>query len=210
MGGADSEVGEGTTDVIVESAIFDPISIRRTAFRYALRSEASLRFEKGQEFRLARIGADRTARLIAEWAGGEVAPGVDRFEPDRAAARARRLPAGPGQPAAGHGLRARRAASAPRPGRDRDGPGRTGTRIRVAARHQAARRRARRRRGGRCDRPDLAPRPRGRGRHHRGGRSASAATTSSRRPSRTRRCRPTATTRSRCATPSARRSPAPA
>ena len=76
MGGADSEIGEGTTDVIVESAIFDPISIRRTAFRYALRSEASLRFEKGQEFRLARIGADRTARLIAEWAGGEVAPGV--------------------------------------------------------------------------------------------------------------------------------------
>ncbi len=76
MGGAASEVGEGTNDVVVESAIFDPISIRRTAFRYALRSEASLRFEKGQEFRLARVGADRTARLIAEWAGGEVAPGA--------------------------------------------------------------------------------------------------------------------------------------
>jgi len=76
MGGADSEVSNGTRDVIVESAIFDPISIRRTAFRYALRSEASLRFEKGQEHRLARIGADRTARLVAEWAGGAVAPGV--------------------------------------------------------------------------------------------------------------------------------------
>jgi phenylalanyl-tRNA synthetase beta chain len=76
MGGAASEVGDGTTEVVVESAIFDPISIRRTAFRYALRSDASLRFEKGQEFRLGRIGADRTARLIAEWAGGEVAPGV--------------------------------------------------------------------------------------------------------------------------------------
>jgi phenylalanyl-tRNA synthetase beta chain len=76
MGGATSEIGEGTTDVVVESAIFDPISIRRTAFRYALRSEASLRFEKGQESRLARVGADRTARLIAEWAGGEVAPGA--------------------------------------------------------------------------------------------------------------------------------------
>ncbi|MGH2473808.1 MAG: YtpR family tRNA-binding protein, partial [Candidatus Limnocylindrales bacterium] len=47
MGGTTSEIGEGTTDVIVESAIFDPVSIRRTAFRYALRSEASLRFEKG-------------------------------------------------------------------------------------------------------------------------------------------------------------------
>jgi len=76
MGSAGSEVGEGTTEVIVESAIFDPISIRRTAFAYALRSDASLRFEKGQEWRLARLGADRTARLIAEWAGGEVAPGA--------------------------------------------------------------------------------------------------------------------------------------
>ena len=76
MGGATSEVSTATTDVIVESAIFDPVSIRRTAFRYGLRSEASLRFEKGQEQRLARLGADRTARLINEWAGGTVAKGV--------------------------------------------------------------------------------------------------------------------------------------
>jgi phenylalanyl-tRNA synthetase beta chain len=76
MGGAASEVGEGTTDVVVESAIFDPVSIRRTAFRYSLRSDASLRFEKGQEFRLARVGADRTALLVAEWAAGAIAPGV--------------------------------------------------------------------------------------------------------------------------------------
>ncbi len=87
MGGADSEVGDATTDVIVESAIFDAVSIRRTAQRLALRSEASSRFEKGQEVRLARIGADRTAQLLAEWAGGVVAPGrVDTApdEPDRA------------------------------------------------------------------------------------------------------------------------------
>jgi phenylalanyl-tRNA synthetase beta chain len=75
MGGAASEIATTTTDVVIESAIFDPVSIRRTAFRYALRSEASLRFEKGQEFRLARLGADRTAQLIAEWAGGAVAAG---------------------------------------------------------------------------------------------------------------------------------------
>jgi phenylalanyl-tRNA synthetase beta chain len=75
MGGAASEVGDGTTRVIVESAIFDPIVIRRTGQRYGLRSEASLRFEKGQESRLARLGADRAARLIAEWAGGAVAQG---------------------------------------------------------------------------------------------------------------------------------------
>ena len=75
MGGALSEVGDGTTRVIVESALFDPIVIRRTGQRYGLRSEASLRFEKGQEWRLARLGADRAARLIAEWAGGSVARG---------------------------------------------------------------------------------------------------------------------------------------
>ena len=86
MGGATSEVSNATTEVIVESAIFDPVSIRRTAFRYALRSEASLRFEKGQEFRLARLGADRTAQLLSTWAGGSVAPGrIDTapVEPDR-------------------------------------------------------------------------------------------------------------------------------
>jgi phenylalanyl-tRNA synthetase beta chain len=75
MGGASSEVSDSTRSVIVESAIFDPVSIRRTAFRYALRSEASLRFEKGQEFLLARLGADRATRLITEWAGGTVAVG---------------------------------------------------------------------------------------------------------------------------------------
>jgi phenylalanyl-tRNA synthetase beta chain len=76
MGGAGSEVSESTTAAIVESAIFDAVSIRRTAFRYALRSEASLRFEKGQEFRLARIGADRTTQLLADWAGGRAAVGA--------------------------------------------------------------------------------------------------------------------------------------
>ena len=76
MGGAESEIRPDTRDVVIESAIFDPISIRRTAFRYALRSEASLRFEKGQEHRLAKLGADRTARLITEWAGGSVATGA--------------------------------------------------------------------------------------------------------------------------------------
>jgi len=76
MGGATSEISDGTTDVCVESAIFDAVSIRRTAQRLALRSEASSRFEKGQESRLARVGADRTAQLVRAWAGGEIARGV--------------------------------------------------------------------------------------------------------------------------------------
>jgi phenylalanyl-tRNA synthetase beta chain len=76
MGGASSEVSDQTRDIVIESAIFDPVSIRRTAQRLALRSEASSRFEKGQEPRMARLGADRAAQLIRRWAGGEIAPGV--------------------------------------------------------------------------------------------------------------------------------------
>jgi phenylalanyl-tRNA synthetase beta chain len=76
MGGAASEVSERTRNVIIESAIFDPVSVRRTAFRYALRSEASLRFEKGQAHAMALAGADRTAALLSRWAGGRVAVGV--------------------------------------------------------------------------------------------------------------------------------------
>ena len=82
MGGATTEVSDGTTDVAIESAIFDPVSIRRTAQRLALRSEASSRFEKGQEPRLARLGADRTAQLIRDWAGGTIAPGAVDVAPD--------------------------------------------------------------------------------------------------------------------------------
>jgi phenylalanyl-tRNA synthetase beta chain len=82
MGGANSEVSDATTDIVVESAIFDAVSIRRTAFRLALRSEASSRFEKGQEARMARLGADRTAQLLHEWAGGVIAPGSVDTAPD--------------------------------------------------------------------------------------------------------------------------------
>lgn len=82
MGGATSEVSDATTDVVIESAVFDPVSIRRTAFHYGLRSEASLRFEKGQEARLARLGADRVAELVVAWAGGTAAAGRVDTAPD--------------------------------------------------------------------------------------------------------------------------------
>lgn len=94
MGGADSEVSDGTTDVVIESAIFDPVSVRRTAFRLALRSEAASRFEKGQEPRLARLGADRTAQLLREWAGAAIAPGsVDTAPQEPVPSRVRFRPA---------------------------------------------------------------------------------------------------------------------
>jgi len=84
MGGAASEVTDATTDIVIESAVFDPVSIRRTGQRYALRSEASLRFEKGQDIPTARLGADRVAQLAAAWSGGTVHPGrvdTDPMEP---------------------------------------------------------------------------------------------------------------------------------
>jgi phenylalanyl-tRNA synthetase beta chain len=86
MGGAESEITDATTEIAIESAIFDPVSIRRTGHRYALRSEASLRFEKGQEFRLARLGADRVAQLTLAWAGGSCARGRVDTAPDEPSA----------------------------------------------------------------------------------------------------------------------------
>jgi len=70
MGGASSEVSPSTTSAIIESAIFAPTSVRRTGQRHSLRSEASHRFERGQERRLAALGADQVAALLTEWAGG--------------------------------------------------------------------------------------------------------------------------------------------
>jgi phenylalanyl-tRNA synthetase beta chain len=81
MGGASTEVTEGTTRVILESAIFHGPIIRNTARRLGLRSEASLRHEKGIGHYLPRIAADRAARLIAEITGARVAQGIVDNDP---------------------------------------------------------------------------------------------------------------------------------
>ncbi len=75
MGGASSEVSGSTESVIIESAVFAPASIRRSAQRHGLRSEASHRFERGQELDLAPVAADQVAVLITAWAGGSVRKG---------------------------------------------------------------------------------------------------------------------------------------
>ncbi|HCW50752.1 MAG TPA: phenylalanine--tRNA ligase subunit beta [Clostridiales bacterium] len=75
MGGEDSEVGPGTTDILLESAHFDPKSVRRTSTRLGLTSEASSRFEKGADPEAVDPASARAAALIAELAGGTVAPG---------------------------------------------------------------------------------------------------------------------------------------
>ncbi|MGN8225087.1 phenylalanine--tRNA ligase subunit beta [Gracilimonas sp. BCB1] len=72
MGGVDSEVGDNTTDILIESAYFDPGSIRRTAKEQTLQTDASYRFERGIDPNLQAIAAERAAQLIAEVAGGEI------------------------------------------------------------------------------------------------------------------------------------------
>ena len=80
MGGLDSEVTENTVDVLIEAAYFHPINIRRTSKALGLRSESSLRFEKGIDINGCRRAADRAVELIQQLAGGTIASGaVDNF-----------------------------------------------------------------------------------------------------------------------------------
>jgi phenylalanyl-tRNA synthetase beta chain len=81
MGGASTEVTSGTTRVILESAIFDGPTIRNAARRLGLRSEASMRHEKGIGPELPRFAADRAAQLIAELTGARVARGFVDNDP---------------------------------------------------------------------------------------------------------------------------------
>ncbi|NMA72391.1 MAG: phenylalanine--tRNA ligase subunit beta [Firmicutes bacterium] len=75
MGGEEAEVHAGTRDVILEAATFHGPSIRRTSRQLGLRSESSLRFEKGLDPELVPLALDRAAALLAELAGGTVAKG---------------------------------------------------------------------------------------------------------------------------------------
>ena len=83
IGGASSEIGESTTSVLLESATFNGPNNRQTAQSLDLRTEATLRFEKGLRPELAPIALRRATGLIQEVAGGRVAPGiVDVFPGD--------------------------------------------------------------------------------------------------------------------------------
>ncbi len=81
MGGADTEVTDATRRVILESAIFHGPTVRNTARRLGLRSEASMRHEKGISMDLPRQAADRAAALIAEITGATVASGIVDNDP---------------------------------------------------------------------------------------------------------------------------------
>ncbi|CAM3087058.1 Phenylalanine--tRNA ligase beta subunit [Arthrobacter ulcerisalmonis] len=70
MGGATTEVGDTTSNILVEAAIFDPVSIGRSRRRHKLPSEASKRFERGVDWQLSSIAAQRVVDLLVELAGG--------------------------------------------------------------------------------------------------------------------------------------------
>jgi phenylalanyl-tRNA synthetase beta chain len=76
MGGAESEITLGSRNILLESAWFNPISIRQTSKALGLRSEASYRFERGADLGMTEMASRRAAQLIAQVAGGEVLSGV--------------------------------------------------------------------------------------------------------------------------------------
>ncbi|MFC2360592.1 MAG: phenylalanine--tRNA ligase subunit beta, partial [Actinomyces dentalis] len=84
FGGADTEVDERTTDVLIEAAHFDPVSIARSSRRHRLPTESSRRNERGVDTALAPVAAQRAVDLLVQYGGGTadpVATDVDRTRP---------------------------------------------------------------------------------------------------------------------------------
>ena len=76
MGGLETEIGPGTTDVLIEAARFDPMSVHGTSRSLGLHSPSSYRFERGLDPERTEWASRRTADLILETAGGRLHPGV--------------------------------------------------------------------------------------------------------------------------------------
>ena len=83
FGGINSGVSEKTTSIFLESAYFNPVSIRKTAKRHALNTDASFRFERGIDINFTEYALKRAALLIEEYAGGKVASDVMDFYPEK-------------------------------------------------------------------------------------------------------------------------------
>ena len=83
FGGENSGVTEGTTSIFLESAYFDPVSVRKTAKRHGLNTDASFRFERGIDPNITEYALIRAVLLIQECAGGEVTSDVVDFYPKK-------------------------------------------------------------------------------------------------------------------------------
>ena len=91
MGGLNSEISPKTTDVLIESAYFQPLSIRRSSRRLGLKTESSYRFERGIDPEGVLRALDRAARLMHEVGGGVVGRGRIDVYPEPIAPPALRL-----------------------------------------------------------------------------------------------------------------------
>lgn len=80
MGGANTEVEEDTTDILIEAAIFDPVSIRYTANNLDLRSEASIRYGKGLNYEYTEMALNRACHLLEKYAEAEVLSDVVKYD----------------------------------------------------------------------------------------------------------------------------------
>ncbi len=86
MGGANSQVTDKTQTIVLESACFDPSSVRKTSKKYGLRSDSSYRFERGIDIDAVISAQARAALLIEELAGGTIASGeIDLYPSPRPA-----------------------------------------------------------------------------------------------------------------------------
>jgi phenylalanyl-tRNA synthetase beta chain len=96
MGGAESQVTDATTDILLESARFDPLTVRRASRALGLRSDSSYRFERGIDPTLPMRASLRATELILETSGGTVtgglsSAGADGFKPKQLQLRLSRL-----------------------------------------------------------------------------------------------------------------------
>ena len=80
MGGENTEVTEKTKNILIESAIFDAVSIRNTAARHNLRSEASIRYGKGLDYEYTKMALERACYLLQKYAGAEILSDVVSYD----------------------------------------------------------------------------------------------------------------------------------
>ncbi len=80
MGGLTTAVDDSTKTILLESAMFDQVSVRITSKRLELRSDASVRFEKGIDVQITNFALNRATQLLQELAGGEVVKGTEFIE----------------------------------------------------------------------------------------------------------------------------------
>jgi phenylalanyl-tRNA synthetase beta chain len=91
MGGENSEIQPDTRDILIESAYFNPPTIRRTSKRLGIHTESSHRFERGADVDIVPLALDRAAALIFQVAGGEIASGRIDIYPQKLGERKLRI-----------------------------------------------------------------------------------------------------------------------